>query len=126
MLKEKMTQVKTFVVEHKKEITIGVACVVGGVIGYKIVKSIPKVDEISEALSRSKVIKDLDIPEMEVGKIDELWVDGFGKNLILNDCTVGDLGKIGDEFLKIEGVTKDTCVTAVVGLLDKVESVTEF
>jgi hypothetical protein len=125
MLKEKLAQVKAFAKDHKKEIAIGIGVLVGGTVVYKIVKSSPKVIDICETIDKSNVIKDLEIPKTELGTINELWQDGFGKNLILNDVTVGDLGKVGEEFLKIDGVTNETVVTAVVGLLDEVE-VTEF
>ena len=128
MLKEKMTKVKNFVVDHKKEIAIGVGVIVGGVVVYKIVKHIPKADLVTDVdwSGMTEEIVDLEIPKLEVGTIDELWSDQWGKSLILNDITVGDMGKIGEEFLKIDGVTKDTVVTATMGLLDKVESVVEF
>ena len=119
MLKEKMKQVKEFVVEHKKEIAIGVLVVVGGVTVYKIVKSTSKITTI-DLDSINYEYKDLEIPKLDVGVIDDLWEDNWGKSLILNDCTVADMGKLGEEFLKIDGITKDTVVTATVGLLNKV------
>ena len=121
MLKEKMTKVKDFVVDHKKEIAIGLGVIVGGVVVYKIVKHVPKADLVTnvEWSGMTEEIVDLDIPKLEVGTIDELWKDQWGKSLILNDVTVGDLGKVGEEFLKIDGVTKDTVVTATMGLLDE-------
>lgn len=130
MLKEKVKQVKDFVAEHKKEIAVGLCVTVGGVIIYKITKKEPKLDTIIKSNERGTIIgeitKQLEAPVLDVGTIDDMWVDKFGTTLILNDITVNDLGKVGEEFLKIDGINKDTCVTAVVGLLDKVESVTEF
>ena len=124
MLKEKMTKVKNFVVDHKKEIAIGVGVIVGGVVVYKIVKSLPKNDLITDVewSGMTEGIEDLEIPKLDVGTIDELWKDQWGKSLILNDITVGDMGKIGEEFLKIDGVTKDTVVTATIGLLDELNN----
>ena len=128
MLKEKMTKVKDFVLDHKKEIAIGVGVIVGGIVVYKIVKHVPKADIVTDVnwSDMTEEIVDLEIPKLEVGTIDELWADQWGKSLILNDITVGDMGKIGEEFLKIDGVTKDTVVTATMGLLDKVDNVVEI
>ena len=123
MLKEKIEQVKTFVAGHKKEIAIGVCVAVGGVVVYKIVKKTLKIDSMSDVVTDDSLwdqLTELEIPELEVGTIEDLWKDQWGKSLILNDITVADMGKIGEEFLKIEGVTKDTVVTASVGLLDGV------
>lgn len=121
MLKEKIEQAKVFVKEHKKEIVAGLCIAAGGTVLYKICKSEPKFEAINTLIEASSNIKDLDIPKLDVGTIDDLWSDNWGTNLILNDVTVADLGKVGNEFLKIDGVTNDTVVTAVVGLLTKVE-----
>ena len=125
MLKEKFEKVKNFVVDHKKEIAIGVGVVVGGVVIYKIVKHLPKNDLVTDInwTDMTEEIVDLEIPKLEVGTINELWSDQWGKSLILNDFTVGDMGKIGEELLKIDGITKETVVTASMGLLDKVEDI---
>lgn len=128
MLKEKFEKVKNFVVDHKKEIAIGVGVVVGGVVIYKIVKHLPKNDLVTDINwnDMTEEIVDLEIPKLEVGTIDELWKDQWGKSLILNDVTVGDMGKLGEELLKIDGITKETVVTASMGLLDKVENIIEI
>lgn len=128
MLKEKMNKVKNFVVDHKKGIAIGVGVVVGGAVIYKIVKHLPKNDLVTDIdwTDMTGEIVDLEIPKLEVGTIDELWKDQWGKSLILNDVTVGDMGKLGEELLKIDGITKETVVTASMGLLDKVEGVVEI
>lgn len=126
MLKEKMKQVKTFVADHKKEIAICVGVVVGGVVVYKIVKKVPKQQTLDKAVDKSFgnflgfiACKDLDIPKTDIGTIDELWQEGDFKNLIFNDITVADMGKIGEEFLKIDGVTKETVVSGVLSFLDE-------
>lgn len=128
MLKEKMTKVKNFVVDHKKEIAIGVGVIVGGVVFYKIARKLSTNDPLTniEWSGKAEDIVILDAPKLEIGTIDELWSDGWGKSLIINDITVGDLGKVGEEFLKIDGITKDTVVTATMGLLDNVEGVVSF
>ena len=125
MLKEKIEQVKVFVADHKKEIAIGLCVAVGGTVLYKVVKVKPKIENVTGTMF-CNVDKYLEIPKLDVGTITELWEEDGYKNLFLNDITVADMGKIGEELLKIDGVTNKTCVTAVVGLLDEVENVTEF
>lgn len=130
MLKEKFEQAKGFVIDHKKEIGIAVGSIVGGVIVWKIVKKVPKVggpvDKFIMKAVESDVTEYLPAPDLAIGVVDDLWVDQFGKNLILNEFTIADMGKIGEELLKIDGVTNETEVTAILGLLDKVEKVVEF
>lgn len=130
MLKEKFEQAKDFVVDHKKEIAIVALTAVGGVIVWKIVKKIPSVetpvDKIIVEAAESSFTGYLPKPDLALGVVNDLWVDQFGKNLILNEFTVADMGKIGEELLKIDGITKETEVTAMLGLLDKVEKVVEF
>lgn len=130
MLKEKFERDKEFVVEHKKEIAIVALTAVGGAVVWKVVKSVPSietpVDKIIVGAAESTVTEYLPRPDLAVGVVDDLWVDQWGKNLILNEFTVADMGKIGEELLKIDGITKETEVTAVLGLLDKVEKVVEF
>ena len=121
-MKERLEKVKKFVSDHKKELAIGAGTVVGGVVIYKITKKAPKFETIKQVSHIGTKIKELDIPKLDLGTIDDLWVDEFGTNLILNDVTVADLGKVGEEFLKIDGITNKTTVTAIVGLLDSVES----
>lgn len=121
MLKEKYEKVKEFVVDHKVEIAASLCVAVGGVALYKIVKSIPTktvADELIMKAADAGMAEKLPIPKLDVGTIDDMWVDQWGTNLILNDVTVSDLGKLGEEFLKIDGITDETVVSAVVGLLN--------
>ena len=130
MLKEKVTKVKNFVVDHKKEIAIVAGLTVGGIVVYKILKSVPKGDErigkIISDVADTEFLERIEKPVLSIGTVDDIWKDQWGTSIILNDFTVGDMGKIGEEFLKIDGVTNDTVVTAMLGLLDKVESVVEI
>lgn len=116
-MNEKLEQAKKFVKEHKKEVITGVCVVVGGAIVYKITKKKPKVETLVH--STTSYIQITEVPKLDVGKIDDLWFDNYGTNLILNDFTIADMGKIGKELTKIKGITDETEVTAVLGLLDK-------
>ena len=94
----------------------GVA-VIGGVI-YVFTKKKPKIANISELVFH---VIDLEKPKMDIGRLDELWREDGCINAILNDVTVADLGAVGEQFLKIDGITNETGVSAIIGLLDKVE-----
>ncbi len=141
MLKEKWNAGVEFVKNHKKEVLIGTGLVVIGGVIYIVTKKKPKgmknfkasdtvIDMLSDGECKFMTFEkyanmNLEIPEVELGEISDLWVDKFGKNLILNDVTVADLGKVGEQFLKIDGITNETNVTAVVGLLDKAVEIAE-
>ena len=121
MMKEKLEKAKTFVKEHKRELAIGAGVagimMIGGVV-YMITKKKPKIANISESVFHAK---DLEKPKMDIGTLTDLWQEGGYINAILYDVTVADLGAVGEQFLKIDGVTNDTVVSAVISLLDKVE-----
>ena len=121
MMKEKLEKAKTFVKEHKRELAIGAGVagimMIGGVV-HMITKKKPKIANISESVFHAK---DLEKPKMDIGTLIDLWREGGYINAILYDVTVADLGAVGEQFLKIDGVTNDTVVSAVISLLDKVE-----
>lgn len=119
-MKQKLKRVKTFVMEHKKEIVIGAGLALAGGVVFIITKH--KSEGMRKVIKTSMEYKDLEKPNICIGKIDELWQDEFGKTAIVNDFKVADMGTIGQEFLKINGVTNNTDVSVIIGLLDKPES----
>lgn len=109
---------KKFVKEHKKEIIIGTGVVVVGGLIFVITKKKLKIyAELGDKFSMP--CKDLEKPNISVGKIDEFWQDNFGKMAIVNDITVKDIGTLGQNFLQMDGVTNDTKVSMIMGLLDE-------
>ena len=118
-MKQEIEKSKEFVKEHKKEILIGTGiAVVGGLI-FIVTKKKPKFEGTRRVIKTSMKCKDLEKPNINIGRIDELWQDEFGKMAIVNDFKVADMGTIGKEFLKIDGVTNETEVSVIIGLLDK-------
>lgn len=118
MMKEKLSKVKTFVNDHKKELIVGAGVtgtVLIGSIVYMITKQKPKIADISSVVTK---IEDLEKPELDFGRLDELWREDSVVNLIVNDITVADLGAFGEQLKKINGVADDTTVTALMGLLN--------
>lgn len=108
-------KVKEFVNTHKKEIALTAVTVIGGALVYAITKKKLTLnpDTVKCVFNR---VEDLNKPEMNLGTITELWKEGDYVNAIVNDFTVADIGRLGEELCKIDGVTPETTVTALVGL----------
>lgn len=121
-----MSKIKKFVKEHKKELAIGALTVVAGGVIFAITKKKP-----SEVITQSTLkipgsnIKDLNIPDIDYGTIEALWKEGEGTMVIMGDITVGNMGKVGEQLLKIENVEPETTVS-IIGGLGKVTEVMEF
>ena len=112
-------EVKEFFKNHWKELAAGAAVCVGGVIIYTITKQKPKV--ISEVVGKVLPNTDLAKPvDWSIGELTELWDEGFGPQAIVNDVSVSDLGNLGKELLKIDGVKETDGVSIVIGVLNKV------
>lgn len=118
-MKQKIEKTKTFIKEHKKEILIGTGVVMVSGLIFIVTKKKPKFEGARRVIKTSMGYKDLEKPSLNIGRIDELWQDEFGKIAIVNDFKVADMGAIGQEFLKIDGVTNETEVSVIMGLLDK-------
>lgn len=76
------------------------------------------------AIMRKKLPVDLPIPELNVGKINELWRETQGNgeqyiNAIVDELTVADLGRFGEEMMKVDGIDLDTTVSAIIGFGSK-------
>lgn len=108
-------KVLNFVKNHKKTIaylavvTVGVA--VGGSVVHKMMAK--------KKLVSTYETKDLDIPsDWEVGRLDSVWRDKQQKAVvgIIDHLKLEDLGKFGEEALKIDGVTEDTDVSLIFGI----------
>ena len=112
-------EIKKFVKEHKKEIIIGTGVVVFGGLIFMVTKRKLKTIEPNGICIVKAACKDLKKPNMSIGHIDEFWQDEFGKMAIVNDITVKDIGTLGQDFLQVDGVTNDTKVSLIMGLLDE-------
>ena len=55
----------------------------------------------------AELAENMDIPVgFAVGEVTELWKEGGWLNAIVNNITVDDIGRLGDEFVK-QGVVPD-------------------
>lgn len=121
---KKIDEFKTFVKEHKKVIVNGAICVgvtVGGIALLVVTKKSLKFPETSfkgMSISKCEEIEKARIDKLNwnLGTMTDLWDEGGCLNTIVTELTVSDLGKLGDELLKIDGVTKQTGVDIVAGL----------
>ena len=107
----KENKILAWVNNHKKGLAISVGCAVGGLIAIAITRG-------------SSSVRDLPIPELEIGKITELWKEvKNGEEIICtiaDDLTVADLGRFGEELAKkVDGITFESTVSAIMGFARK-------
>ena len=114
------TKVTEFVKNHKKEITIGAISAIGVGIAIVFGTRVSKTMKITK--SNASTIENIDIPDVwGVGTMTDLWTEGTWTSTIINNITIADLGKIGEEFQKINGVKSDTEVSAMFSMLNTVK-----
>lgn len=109
-----------FIKTHKKEIALTGAAVIGGVVIFAVTKhwssSYAKfVTDNGEVLS-GRAAEDARISSLNwgLGTITDLWNEGDYTNAIVNDITIADIGKLGEELLKDEMIKPDSTVSVVV------------
>ena len=115
--------VRKFIKTHKKEIAIAAIATVIGSVAFVITRKTPKfAKETIKSVATQVMPTDVPKPELEFGTLTDLWKDEWGINAIVNDITIADLGKFGEQLTKIDGVENDTVVTAMMGFLEKTET----
>ena len=111
--------------KHKKAI-VAVSVVAGGVVVYAITKkSLPKIaqkiDVNGPAVNweelRKKRISEL-APNWSTGELTEIWEsvdDGAGSEIeiIVNNLKPEDLGKFGEDILKLDGTTNEDSISLI-------------
>lgn len=120
---------KTFVKENWKPIvgyTIGGLATIGlGVVAFKGIKKLP----VGEGAVLQS-ISDWQAKEQEriasvgwngVGELTSLWDEGGCTNAIVENLKYEDMGKLGEELLKIDGIAKDSGVDLVIGMAKEIE-----
>ena len=115
--------IREFIKTHKKEIAIAAIATVIGSVAFAITRKTPKfAKETIKSVTTKVMPTDIPKPELEFGTLTDLWVDDFGVNVIVNDITVADLGKFGEQLTKIDGVENNTVVTAMMGFINNTET----
>jgi len=124
-MKDKLKELKAFVKKHEKVIIVATTAI-GGVIVYAITKK-SIANRKAKLIAEEAVKAQLDYEADRVKRIAELapnWSTGtlteIAKDfvydptqyeLIVNDITPADLGKVDEDILKLEGVTDETTVS---------------
>lgn len=121
MLKEQFEKAKGFVKDHKKGIAICVGTVIGGVVVWKIVKSIPVgngscVKEFKIELPKyvkekipnglEGIVSDISHPE-SVTDWTDVWIE---------NAKLSDFGEFGQKLSELEGFNMDSYIGGVVAL----------
>lgn len=114
-------KVWAFVKGHKKEIILTSLAIVGGTALFIVTKKKPECLKkvFPNFRTRSEELNYIDSLDWKVGKLTDLWNEFESTNAVVYDVKIEELGKLGDEFLKIGGLTQDDTVSAVIGI-DKI------
>lgn len=121
----KYCEVKEFVMNHKKEIFLGALGVVGtgvlialGVKGFRSIKKLGNpVEMIDDSWKENNVVEGF-----TTGKVNFLWDEDDYCEAIVRYFKIKDMGDLGKDLKKIEGITDDTEVSAVLSFIkDKVK-----
>lgn len=129
----KMEKVKNFVKEHKKEIAIGAITLIGGCVVYGVCKKTPKIEKTAKGSDKVSVLQCFTVDKSGwenrksiVDTVDfamkDTLVDAvdFGDvvSVMHNEINMDDLSKLGEDLLKIDGVTKDNKICVSVNVCD--------
>lgn len=125
----KKEKAKEFWGKHKKKIILGGVLAAVGitavVVGSK--KKSEKHESVAGLIedntwvaNREKMDQRIAALDWKVGTMDDLWDEDDYTNAIINDINVSDIGLLGDEFCKIEGVSPDSNVTMMIGVETKI------
>ena len=112
-----MRKVLDFAKSHKKEIAIAAVVTVTGVVVYAITRKKPVFKCADMTLTNFGRCKNIDIPEVAAGVITNLFDEGDHTHAIVDNIAMSDLGKVGELFKNVEGITDDTQVSAFFGFV---------
>lgn len=103
---EKKNKVVEFVNANKKKIALGV------------IGAVTAIGSIVLVAMGKKRSKDIQVTDWGCGTLEECWRENGWINTIATDATVGDAGKLGEELMKIDGVTANTALQAMLFVED--------
>lgn len=109
---DKKIKVVEFVKTHKKKLLIGAAAIAGGVALSMIGKK-NRIPAYFSGVVSTPNAKDIPVADWGAGTLTSCWREGGWINAIVTDLTVADAGKLGEELLKVDGVTTDTALQTV-------------
>lgn len=125
-MKQNIKNAKKWFKVHKKEILVVTITVIAGGVSIKLLKdaykSVPKATELN--IPGKPYVK-LDLPEGLIGMVEEISApDGEKryKDLWVGTVKLPDLGKLGEELMKLDAYDENSCISGgVVGLLKNIE-----
>ena len=119
-MEKKQNKVAEFVKNHKKKIAILVTCsaALGCGIAYIMVDRKFRTPVKFWGVMGTPAARDISIDGWSLGTLVECWHERGWFNAIVTDFTVADAGKLGEELLKIDGITMDTALEAVLSISD--------
>lgn len=109
---------KEYIKEHKAETILVVTSLLGAgaAIAYGVITGTKRVDNVGD-YSQLYESRYLDSPELDMGTFSCIDPRDSGYELIVNDFTVGDAGKLGEQLCKLEGVTPETELSLIADLI---------
>ena len=125
-MEKKRNKYIEFIKNHKKEFILGgiaALAVVGGIAYIMMdIRNPYKIDKkhLANVLEKAVPFKtnDISAPWWNTGELTECWSEAGYINLIVNDVAVAEMGKLGEELLLFDGVTPDTLISAIIGVID--------
>ena len=119
-MNKKQNKVVKFVKSHQKEITLGVTSAAALICGVAYIAKAKKTYASVNAYGviESLASNDVSVDDWSVGTLTKCWRESGWINAIAKDFTVADAGKLGEELLKIDGVTMDTAMEVVMCVPD--------
>lgn len=115
---EKKNKVVEFIKTHKKQLAVCAATAIGGIVLIAIGKKRSMNTVNFSGVFSTPSAKDIKVADWGCGTLAECWREGGWINTIVTDFTVADAGKLGEELMKIDGVTSDTALQTVLSLPD--------
>lgn len=134
-IKNGLEKTKEFGKKHWKELLAGCALVGAGVGCYvmckdwKLKPTTNYLDnlEIDNANFLADEKERIAKVGWELGKMESLWDEGDNCVMtIINDVQVSDMGKFGEELLKIEGITPESSTSMIMSAIKDVNDTTQY
>ena len=110
-------KVVKFVNDHKKGFTIGGIALLSGIMTIVLGKKCFTTVSMAGATKTNRST-DIGVPGWNLGELAMCWKENGFINAIIDELTVADVGKLGEELLLIDGITPKTALSMVLGMPD--------
>lgn len=116
-MNQKIENSKNWMKEHKKELLIGTLIVVTGGVSVKLLKDVLKATPKAEVSTLLPTYVKMDIPEGLTGMLEEISAprgETRYKDLWIDELALSDLGKFGEELMKLDYFDENSYICGVV------------